>query len=41
MKKTKEKKYYLKVIILILLFAIFIGLSFLCFKKSIIIQKNE
>lgn len=41
MKKTKEKKYYLKVIILILLFAIFIGLSFLCFKKSIIIQKEQ
>lgn len=41
MKKTKEKKYYSKVIILILLFAIFIGLSFLCFKKSIIIQKEQ
>lgn len=41
MKKTKEKNYYLKEIILILLFALFIGLSFLCFKKSIIIQKEQ
>ena len=41
MKKTKRKKYYLKLNILILLFALFVGLSFLCFKKSIIIQKEQ
>ena len=41
MKKTNEKKYYFNLIILILLFTLFIGLSFLCFKKSIIIQKNQ
>ena len=41
MKETKEKKYYLKEIILISSFILFIGLSFLCFKKSIIIQKEQ
>ncbi len=41
MKKKNERKYYLKAIVLILLFTLFIGLSFLCFKKSIIIQKEQ
>ena len=41
MKKAKKKNYYLKEIILILLYVLFIGLSFLCFKKSIIIQKEQ
>lgn len=38
MKKTNKKNYYLKEIILILLFTI---LSFICFKKAIIIQKEQ
>ncbi|MDD6879317.1 MAG: DUF5305 family protein [bacterium] len=41
MKKIKKISYYLKNIILILLFILFIVLSFLCFKKSIIIQKEQ
>ena len=41
MKKAKKKNYYLKEIILILLYVLFIGLSFLCLKKSIIIQKEQ
>ena len=41
MKKAKEKNYYLEDIILILLFILFIILSFLCFKKSIIIQREQ
>lgn len=41
MKKAKEKNYYLKEIILILSFILFIILSFLCFKKSIIIQREQ
>ncbi len=36
-----KKRFYLKEFILILLFALSIGLSFLCFKKSIIIQKEQ
>ena len=41
MKKAKAKSSYLKEIILILSFIIFSILSFLCFKKSIIIQKEQ
>ena len=41
MKKTKKKSYYLKNNVLIVLFISFIMLSFLCFKKSIIIQKEQ
>ena len=41
MKKTKKKSYYLKNNVLIVLFISFIILSFLCFKKSIIIQKEQ
>ena len=41
MKKAKGKSYYLKEIILILSFILFIILSFLCFKKSIIIQREQ
>ena len=41
MKKTSEKKYCLKWIILIILFALFIGLSFLYFKKSIVMQEEQ
>ena len=36
-----KKRFYLKEFILILLFALSIGLSFLCFKKSIIIQQEQ
>ena len=41
MKKAKVKSNYLKEIILILSFILFIILSFLCFKKSIIIQREQ
>ena len=41
MKKAKVKNNYLKEIILILLFILFIILSFLCFRKSIIIQREQ
>ena len=41
MKKAKVKSSYLKEIILILSFILFIILSFLCFKKSIIIQREQ
>lgn len=41
MKKVKLKNCYSNMIILIFSFALFIGLSFLCFKKSIIIQKEQ
>ncbi|MDD5980461.1 MAG: DUF5305 family protein [bacterium] len=41
MKKTNAKKYCLKEINLILTFILFIILSFLCFEKSIIIQKEQ
>lgn len=41
MKKTKKKNDCLKVIILIIIFPLFVTLSFLCFKKSIIIQKEQ
>ena len=41
MKKTKKKNDYSKVIILIIIFPLFVTLSFLCFKKSIIIQKEQ
>ena len=34
MKKTKKRNDYLKVIILIIIFPLFVTLSFLCFKKS-------
>ena len=41
MKKAKVKNNYLKEIILILSFILFLILSFLCFRKSIIIQREQ
>ena len=41
MKKAKRKKYYLKKIILVLLFTLFVAASLLCFKKSIVVQKEQ
>ena len=41
MKKAKVKSNYLKEIILILSFILFLILSFLCFRKSIIIQREQ
>ena len=41
MKKKNKKKYYFKEMSLVLLFVLFISASFLCFKKSIIIQKEQ
>ena len=41
MKKAKVKNNYLKEIILILSFILFLILSFLCFGKSIIIQREQ